>query len=298
MNQDMCLDLPGGDTKNGNKLWLWQCNGQNSQKWRFDPGSYQIRYAGNTGKCVDIPGSEFKDGNQLWLWDCTGQKGQYWGYDSAMQTIYASNSDSDASQCLDLYGGNAKNGAVVDIWSCLKADKNQQWTISPAGAPSGGWCQPDMNRLVATAKGDSYGKRPDGKCYTHVSSYINSDGYGGICKGCFDSKIPSSYWAEAHMFADYLNAGHAAELGMQNVQSQFANNPYKAPAGSIVVVRAGTPGTAHPTAGDIAVADGGYFWNGGAMGYGGEGNFPPSNNYVLGIFVPTRCSQGVSEVVV
>ena len=84
--------------------------------------------------------------------------------------------------------------------------------------------------------------------------------------------------------------GNAARLGLQNTGGK---NPYTAPAGSIVVVRAGTPGTAHPTAGDIAVAGGGgKFWNGGDMGYGGSGNFPPGNSHVAGIFVPTKCSGG------
>jgi len=127
----------------------------------------------------------------------------------------------------------------------------------------------------------------------HVSNYIDQVGYGGICKGCFDAKIPSAYWAEAHQFADYLNMGsNAANLKLKNIQSSVSNNPYNAPLGSIVVVRAGTPGTAHPTAGDIAVkGSGSYFWNGGSMGYGGSGNFPSSNTYVLGIYVPTQCAS-------
>merc|ERR1711981_1351917 len=98
-------------------------------------------------------------------------------------------------------------------------------------------------------------------------------------------------------FADYLNTGsNAAALNMKNIQSSVSNNPYDAPAGSIVVVRAGTPGTANPTAGDIAVkGSGSDFWNGGAMGYGGSGNFPASNTYVLGIYVPTQCASALEE---
>jgi hypothetical protein len=158
------------------------------------------------------------------------------------------------------------------------------------------WCSKDMGQLLSVAAADSRGKHPDGRCYSHVSHYLDLSGYGGIKKNGFDSAIPSTYWAEAHMFADYLNkGGNAQRLGMQNVQSSYANNPYTAPAGSIVVVRAGTPGTRNPTAGDIAVkGQGSNFWNGGAMGYGGTGNFPKSNNYVLGIYVPIKCSGGSS----
>lgn len=153
-----------------------------------------------------------------------------------------------------------------------------------------------MSIMQSVSKADSQGKHPDGMCYSHVSGYIDAQGYGGISAGHFDASIPSAYWEYAHQFADYLNKdGNAARLGLANIQSSLQNNPYKAPGGSIVVVRAGTPGTANPVAGDIAVSDGGsgYFWNGGAMGYGGSSNFPSSNTYVLGIFVPTRCANSL-----
>jgi len=182
-NEGMCLDLPGGDPKDGNKLWIWQCNGENSQKWRFDPGTWQIRFAGDTSKCIDVPGSNFaQNGNQLWVWDCNGQKGQYWGYDGTSKTIYASNSLAAeqnvnstqkangsklqsplASACMDLYGGNANNGGAVTVWGCSNDDNNQKWDIVPAGggpgpspspppSPSGGPC-----RLYSGTKGDREG---------------------------------------------------------------------------------------------------------------------------------------------
>ena len=95
-----------------------------------------------------------------------------------------------------------------------------------------------------------------------------------------------------------MNTGdNAAELCLENVQSKYGNNPYKAPTGTIVVVRAGTPGTANPVAGDIAVVgEGDYFWNGGEMGYGGSQNFPSNNDYVLGIYAPTACCGSVISV--
>ena len=164
-------------------------------------------------------------------------------------------------------------------------------------------CEIDMKNIEHLAQSQSEGRRPDGRCYSHVSSYIDKVGYGGISKGGFDRAIPSAYWAEvryfgpctvqyciedmqaiayylfleqtskpgqctstrqAHQFADYLNKdGNAARLGLKNIQAHADNNPYKAPEGSIVVVRAGTPGTANPTAGDIAVkGPGDDFYNG------------------------------------
>jgi len=153
------------------------------------------------------------------------------------------------------------------------------------------YCSSDEKNLNNVAEKDSKGKSPDGQCYSHVADYIDAVGYGGIDKGGFNDAIPPAYWQYAYQFAEYLNTGdNAAELCLENVQSKYSNNPYKAPTGTIVVVRAGTPGTANPVAGDIAVVgDGDYFWNGGEMGYGGSSNFPPSNDYVLGIYAPTAC---------
>ena len=142
-----------------------------------------------------------------------------------------------------------------------------------------------MRRLLMLARADSVGKQPNGACYLHVSGYIDALGYGGISAGGFQRAIPPAYYAEAHLFAYYLNQGsQAAQLGLRRLP---LHNPYLAPAGALVVVRAGTPGTHHPTAGDIAVADGaGHFYNGGEMSYGGSDTFFPGNTYVVGIFVP------------
>mmetsp|Transcript_12385 Transcript_12385/g.20134 ORF Transcript_12385/g.20134 Transcript_12385/m.20134 type:complete len:248 (-) Transcript_12385:181-924(-) len=158
-------------------------------------------------------------------------------------------------------------------------------------ASAHGYCSSDESSLHSYAKQRSKGKSPDGMCYSHVADYIDAVGYGGIDKGGFNDAIPPAYWQYAYQFAEYLNQGNnAEELCLENVQKKYSNNPYKAPDGTIVVVRAGTPGTANPVAGDIAVVgEGDYFWNGGEMGYGGSSNFPSNNDYVLGIYAPTAC---------
>jgi len=159
-------------------------------------------------------------------------------------------------------------------------------------------CTTDEKNLDNYAEKYSKGKSPDGKCYSHVADYIDAVGFGGINAGHFNDCIPSQYWQYAYQFAEYLNTGNnAADLCLKNDQSKYNNNPYDAPTGSIVVVRAGTPGTANPVAGDIAVVGGnGQFWNGGEMSYGGSSNFPKSNDYVLGIYVPTTCTPNCPGV--
>lgn len=106
--------MPGGDTSNGNQLWIWDCNGGSSQHWVFD--NWAIRYGGDTNKCVDISGGQISAGTALQLWDCNGNDGQKWGYDSNMKTIYAGASQTDASQCMDSHDGNTGTGVM--LWGC------------------------------------------------------------------------------------------------------------------------------------------------------------------------------------
>jgi hypothetical protein len=153
-----------------------------------------------------------------------------------------------------------------------------------------------MAAILATARAAAAGERPGGQCYAAVARYIDTVGYGAMKAqpasqiGSLPS-IPDGYGAYAHDFADYANEpGHADALGLTRLA---LDSPYDAPAGAIVVVRAGTPGTHHPTAGDIAIAaGGGVFYNDGEMSYGGAGGFAPGNDFVLGIYVPR--SQGTA----
>jgi hypothetical protein len=160
------------------------------------------------------------------------------------------------------------------------------YTISAQG-------EKQMQALLAQAKENADGKKPLGKCYHVVKTDIDEVGYGDLAKSgnsAFPKQIPSCDQEYAHQFADYMNAKgangqtNASNLGLQKLP---ITNPYDAPPGSIIVVRAGTPGTRNPVAGDIVVAGGGgKFYNDGNMGYGGSKNFPAGNNYVLGIYAP------------
>ncbi len=142
-----------------------------------------------------------------------------------------------------------------------------------------------MARILAVAQSRAGSQRPGGWCYRAVSTYIDATGYGRISRGGFGRAIPSGYWSYARQFADYLNMGdNARRLGIKRLA---INNPYEAPAGAIVVVAPRSPGTSHPTAGDISIAGGdGTFYNDGNMSYRGREAWPPAHGGVLGIYVP------------
>ncbi len=146
-------------------------------------------------------------------------------------------------------------------------------------APTSEAGRAQLAELLRAAQADSRGQRPDGHCYEHVWNYIAKTGFGKFPA----VGIPDSHARYARQFAELVDQD-PARFGLKRLP---IDNPYDAPPGAIVVVAPGTPGTRHRTAGDIAVASGrGDFYNGGEMGYGGRGNFPPGNRHLLGIYVP------------
>ncbi len=123
-----------------------------------------------------------------------------------------------------------------------------------------------------------------GRCFEYVWRYLTSSGYGLLDDYADASDMPSAY---ARNFAEYMNAnGHAAQWGLVRLP---VTNPYDAPAGAVVVVAAGSPGTSHPTAGDISIAAGGgrFINDGPYMSYGGSREaFSARGGRVLGVYVP------------
>jgi len=125
---NLCVDLPGGDAFNGNRLWLWECNGKNSQIWVFD--NFQIRYGMDENFCIDA--SDQSNGVQLWLWECNGNEQQTWAYgDDGMVYI----SGGSFSTCLDHFEGNYDNGQALHVWECSYAD-NQKWGLFDSDPPN------------------------------------------------------------------------------------------------------------------------------------------------------------------
>lgn len=139
-----------------------------------------------------------------------------------------------------------------------------------------------MANLLAYAEAN-HGGASTGQCFQYVWRYIHSSGYGKI-KNYGD--CPAMGSAEARMFAEFMNGGtNAAEWGIGKLSG---STPYDAPAGSIVVVGPGSPGTSHATAGDIAVArgDGTFINDGPQMNYGPPGRFLADGGSLLGIYAP------------
>jgi peptidoglycan hydrolase-like protein with peptidoglycan-binding domain len=165
-------------------------------------------------------------------------------------------------------------GAEVDL------DDDQESETEEVDAPSRN-ASAQMARLESVADNVA-SKKPDGMCYAAVKRHIaNAGGYGNIRNIYTDRRFqPQGF---ARNFAEVVNR-NPGKFGLERLS---ISNPYDAPVGSIVVVAAGSPGTVHRTAGDIAVkGPGNAFYNDGAMGYRGRNAWPPARGGVLGVYRP------------
>ncbi|MFF0311189.1 ThuA domain-containing protein [Streptosporangium sp. NPDC004379] len=116
-----CLDVSGASQSNGAQVQIWDCNGQNNQKWT-PTSAGELRVYG--GKCLDVTGAGTADGTAVTIWDCNGQNNQKWrlNADGSVTAV-------GANKCLNVSGSGTANGTRVNIWTC-NGQNSQKWTRS------------------------------------------------------------------------------------------------------------------------------------------------------------------------
>ncbi|MDI2126301.1 RICIN domain-containing protein [Yinghuangia seranimata] len=77
---NLCMGVQGGSRDNGAAVILWECNGNDDQKWTYTTNSAGMTQLVNwkSGKCLDIFNWDFRAGAQLDQWDCHGGANQEW----------------------------------------------------------------------------------------------------------------------------------------------------------------------------------------------------------------------------
>lgn len=129
----------------------------------------------------------------------------------------------------------------------------------------------------------------NGECFNAVWGYLTSSGYGNLRAW---GDLPNMGSDEAREFAEFMNKSSANlnEAGLQRLDTAFnppITSPHdpRIPKGAVIVVAAGSYGTAHPTAGDIVIKAGeGRFVNDGPnMDYGTASNW---TGRLLGVYIP------------
>ena len=128
-NGDKCLEVGGGNRKNGANVNMWECHGGKNQRWVvYRNGT--IRSEMNW-KCLDIAVGNYnniKNGSNVVLHDCHGKPNQRWTHWERTNELVNRVPGGD-KMCLDVKSWNTNNGANVHVWKCGKKQANQRWTV-------------------------------------------------------------------------------------------------------------------------------------------------------------------------
>lgn len=113
-----CIDVPGSNTANGNRLWMYTCNGTAAQNWT--PGANGIVQA--FGKCMDLSNNRRVSGTAIQLWTCNGTTAQRWVRRSDGTIRLATNT----SFCVDVVGRSTAIKAQLELRTC-NGTASQKW---------------------------------------------------------------------------------------------------------------------------------------------------------------------------
>ncbi len=119
LNSAKCADNNNGSGANGNKVQIWDCDGNTAaQNWTVNSnGTLTI-----DGGCMDITGANFSNGTLIDLWTCNGGSNQQW------QATNGTLVNPASGKCLDDPGSNTTNGTQLILWTC-NGGSNQQWRL-------------------------------------------------------------------------------------------------------------------------------------------------------------------------
>jgi hypothetical protein len=135
-----CLGVTNGDTADGTQLWIYNCDGQDTQDWTMpypvpSSGPGEIN-SGVTGKCVDDYQSGTANKTKVDIFTCNNNgTSQQW-------TVENDGTIQINSKCMDVTSSGTTAGTLVDLFTC-NGTGAQQWRAEPDGAllnPESGLC--------------------------------------------------------------------------------------------------------------------------------------------------------------
>ncbi|MFD7862814.1 RICIN domain-containing protein [Streptomyces sp. NPDC057682] len=115
-----CLGIYGNVVADGQQAIIWDCNGNNDQRWEFTGegnGFYQLKNA--NGKCLAV----WAQDNSVIQWNCNHHADQQWYIDSSAGTAQLRNGAA-YDKCVTISGtGNASRAYLA---TC-NMQTNQRW---------------------------------------------------------------------------------------------------------------------------------------------------------------------------
>jgi hypothetical protein len=118
-NGAKCVDNNNASGTNGNKVQMWDCDGNTgAQNWTVNSnGTLTI-----DGGCMDITGANYANSTPVEWWTCNGGANQQWTASSGELVNPAS------GKCLDDPASNTTNGTQLILYTC-NGGANQKWTL-------------------------------------------------------------------------------------------------------------------------------------------------------------------------
>jgi glycosyl hydrolase family 59/ricin-type beta-trefoil lectin protein/glycosyl hydrolase family 59 (putative galactocerebrosidase) len=114
-----CLDVSGASQANGAQLVIWDCNGNDNERWA-NTAAGELRIYDT--KCLDVLNQATTPGSAVSIWDCNGGANQRWTL-NANGTI----TGVQSGLCLSPAGGGTGNNTAIVLAACTGAT-SQQWT--------------------------------------------------------------------------------------------------------------------------------------------------------------------------
>ncbi|MFJ9640344.1 ricin-type beta-trefoil lectin domain protein [Streptomyces sp. NPDC101178] len=115
-----CVDVPGHNFNDGQRLFMWDCNGADAQKWRIgSDGTIRAR-----DKCLDVAGAVFRNGTPIQLAWCNGSAAQKFDLNPAHDLV-----NTVVGMCVDIPNHSKSRGpsTYLILWECT-GNPNQKWS--------------------------------------------------------------------------------------------------------------------------------------------------------------------------
>ena len=123
-----CLDVPAGSRDWGTQLIIWDCHGEENQRFTYPAVGQtgEVRVYGGA-LCVDAASGNGEAGDPIIIWGCHGGANQQWTRVSAGELRGIN------GRCIDVIGIRTENGTPVALWDCNGQD-NQRFDPRTGGA--------------------------------------------------------------------------------------------------------------------------------------------------------------------
>jgi acyl-CoA thioesterase I len=128
-----CMDVAGGNAKDGTNIRQWTCNFSLAQKYRVESFAGGVRLVNAaTNKCVDVAGNALVDFTNVQLWHCNGTGAQTFrvvDVPGGVNLVHIA-----SGRCVGVADGNPGQAANVRIRGC-NGSSAQTWVPREASGP-------------------------------------------------------------------------------------------------------------------------------------------------------------------